>query len=144
MVDRLRSRAAAGGVRLALTPADGRPIELDVDPVRIKEVLSNLVVNALRACRRGDCVTVITRSRSSGQEVVIEVVDTGQGIPADEIDRVFNRFHKGAGSRGSGLGLTISRNLVEAHGGTIELASGLGEGTTVTVRLPADSAARGP
>lgn len=67
---------------------------------------------------------------------VYEVADSGTGINPSEIDRVFDRFHKGAGSTGSGLGLTISRDLVHAHGGSIDMTSEQGQGTIVEVALP--------
>ena len=68
------------------------------------------------------------------------VADTGVGIPATELARVFERFHRSPDSPGTGLGLTISRDLVEAHGGTLDLASEPGDGTTATIRLPLRSA----
>lgn len=67
--------------------------------------------------------------------MVIRVTDTGSGIPADELPRIFERFHKGRDSHGSGLGLAIARNLVRAHGGEIHVESVVGRGTTVTVKL---------
>ena len=111
------------------------PSDLFVDPVRIREVLANLVVNSLRAMPDGGLLTL--RTALTRREATIEVADTGEGIPADELDRVFERFHKGTGSGGSGLGLTISRNLVEAHGGTLRLSSDPGAGTVATITLPA-------
>ena len=105
-----------------------------VDPVRIREVISNLVVNALRAMPTGGALR-LTVGRDSGQ-AVIRVKDTGVGIDPEELDRVFDRFRKGSTSAGSGLGLTISRDLVEAHGGLISITSDVAIGTTVEVRLP--------
>jgi two-component system sensor histidine kinase ResE len=67
---------------------------------------------------------------------VVKVADTGQGIPEEEVPKIFDRFHKGRDSRGSGLGLTIARNLVVAHRGEIHAESRVGEGTTVTFSLP--------
>ena len=64
------------------------------------------------------------------------MIDTGRGIPPEELPRIFDRFHKGRDSRGSGLGLAIAQTLVKAHGGTIAVASSVGKGTTVTVTLP--------
>jgi signal transduction histidine kinase len=72
--------------------------------------------------------------RTKGIEV--RVSDTGSGISDEELPRIFDRFYKGAGSSGSGLGLTIARNLVEAHGGTIRAESQIGAGTTVVFSLP--------
>ncbi|MCP3974415.1 MAG: HAMP domain-containing protein [bacterium] len=109
--------------------------EVMVDPVRIREVVSNLVVNALRAMPDGGALNVRVAVESS--DVVIEVKDTGVGIEPREIDEVFERFRKGSTSAGSGLGLTISRDLVEAHGGSISIESLVAAGTAVVVRLPA-------
>ncbi|HET8772149.1 MAG TPA: HAMP domain-containing sensor histidine kinase [Thermoanaerobaculia bacterium] len=107
------------------------PIELDLDPVRIRAVLLNLLSNAVRA---GGAVRVSAEAQPS--PLVIRVADTGSGIPAEELPRIFDRFVKGRDSRGSGLGLAIAKNLVEAHGGTIRAESRVGEGTTITVTLP--------
>jgi signal transduction histidine kinase len=107
--------------------------EVDVDPVRIREVVSNLVVNALDAMPDGGALTLRTQAVSKG--VAIEVEDTGVGIHEDDLDSVFDRFHKGEASSGTGLGLTISRDLIEAHGGKIAMRSEPGAGTTVRVEL---------
>jgi two-component system sensor histidine kinase BaeS len=108
--------------------------EVLLDPVRIREVLANVVVNALRAMPDGGALKIA--GRPIGDQVVMEVVDTGSGIAAADVEEVFERFRKGSTSSGSGLGLTISRDLVEAHGGTITLESVPGVGTTVRVLLP--------
>lgn len=109
-------------------------LEVVVDPVRIREVVTNLVVNAIRAMPGGG--TLSATVEGGADHVRLSIGDTGVGIGADDIDAVFDRFTKGSSSAGSGLGLTISRDLVEAHGGTIELTSTPGVGTTATVRLP--------
>ena len=108
--------------------------EVMADPVRLREVLTNLVVNALRACDAGDQVTVTVDT--SGASARVTVADTGRGIDPDELPLVFERFHKGSDSDGSGLGLTITKELVEAHGGVISMESDLGYGTTVHVEIP--------
>ncbi len=124
--------AAASGVTIVASA--GAATTLDIDPVRIREVLANLVVNALRAMPDGGRLRLsATRERHM---IVIRVADTGVGIPNDARDRVFDRFHKGSGSAGSGLGLTISRDLVEAHGGGVAIESTSSDGTTVSVSLP--------
>ena len=79
---------------------------------------------------------MIVRVTRAADGVEIRVVDTGAGMSAEEVAQIFDRFYKGAGS-GSGLGLTIARSLVEAHGGTISAESRVGAGTTVVVSLPA-------
>jgi signal transduction histidine kinase len=107
------------------------PIEMALDPVRIREVLLNLLSNAVRA---GGAVRI--RADAQPSQLVIRVSDSGRGIPAEELPRIFDRFVKGRDSRGSGLGLAIAKNLVEAHRGTIRAESRAGEGTTITVTLP--------
>ncbi len=132
VADAHRRRAGEDGVAIEVAAAGVG--EIEVDPVRMREVLANLVINALRAMPDGG--TLALRARRAGGQVVISVEDTGVGIPAGEMDQVFDRFHKGAASHGSGLGLTISRDLVAAHGGTMSIASSPGLGTTVRVELP--------
>lgn len=107
---------------------------LPIDPVRIREVLGNLVSNSLRHTPPGGSVGV--QIASGDDAVTIDVRDTGEGMSADELARAFERFYKGAGSQGSGLGLTIARNLVRAHGGDIGVRSEGGRGTTMTVTVP--------
>lgn len=132
-----RGAAAAGGVHLVAEASDDLP-EVLIDPLRIREVLTNLIVNALRATPSGGSVRL--RAFAEGGRLVMTVADTGVGMPATELDRVFERFHRSPDSPGTGLGLTISRDLVEAHGGTLDLASEPGAGTTATIRLPLRSA----
>ena len=132
----LADRAKDAGVTLRIDSDSATDLELiAIDPIRVREVLLNLVSNALRYTPRDGQVTI--RIAALTGAVRIEVVDTGAGIPADELPRVFDRFYKGAGSTGSGLGLTIARRLVEAHGGTLCAESQPGAGTTMTVSLPA-------
>jgi two-component system sensor histidine kinase BaeS len=107
---------------------------LDIDPVRIREVLSNLVANALRHTPAGGTISVDGSSNEGS--VVLVVRDTGPGIDPELLPHVFDRFVKGSGSRGSGLGLAIARGLIEAHGGSISVESGAGGGTTFQVELP--------
>lgn len=126
-----RRRAADTGVEIIVEA--GTAGDIDVDPVRMREVLTNLVVNSLRAMPHGGELRLA--ARSSGNGAVIEVVDTGTGVSPDEIERVFDRFQKGAASSGSGLGLSISRDLVAAHGGTLTMTSVPGSGTTVRIDL---------
>jgi len=129
-----RGQAAEVGIDLVAEVADGLP-ELDVDRVRIGEVLSNLLTNALRYTPRGGTITVAVEPEAG--QVAFRVADTGTGIPADRLAHVFDRFTKSGESRGSGLGLAIAKSLVVAHGGTISAASEPGGGTTIRFRLPA-------
>ena len=128
--------AAARDAGVGLAAADGPALTLDADPVRIREVLANLVVNAMRHTPRGGSVRLA--ATVDGPWVELTVADTGEGIPPADLDRVFDRFERRADAGGSGLGLTIARDLVAAHGGTIRAESDgiAGHGTTVRVRLP--------
>jgi signal transduction histidine kinase len=129
----LEDRARDAGVALRVdAPADDvEPI--GIDPVRIREVLTNLVANALRYTPRGGLVRIAIDA--SPAFVDVRVTDTGSGIAAADLPHVFDRFYKGAGSSGSGLGLTIARRLVDAHGGSIRAESTEGHGTTIAFRL---------
>ena len=132
----VRSFAGAAGTAGVTVTADvpsDLPI-IDVDPVRIREVLANLVANGVRHTPSGG--TVVVRGEVTGDRLVIRVADTGPGIDAALLPHVFDRFVKGAGSSGSGLGLAIARYLVAAHGGDLEVESTGNAGTTFRVRLP--------
>jgi two-component system OmpR family sensor kinase len=97
----------------------------------------NLLSNALKFSRPGDTVEV--RASEDGGEVVIEVADTGPGIPAEELPHVWEELYRGQGARGipgSGLGLALVRAIVERHGGQVALRSRMGQGTVVNLRLP--------
>ena len=125
--------AEARGVRLSEQVEDRVP-PVDVDPTRIRMVLSNLLSNAIRHTPRGGSVSV--GATPAGDLVRVAVVDDGTGIPAELLPKVFDRFVRGSGSHGSGLGLAIARDLVAAHGGHIEAGSKVGAGTTVSFTLP--------
>jgi signal transduction histidine kinase len=142
---------AERGLRLETLVEPGLP-HVVVDAERIGQVLGNLLDNALRYTPAGGCVTVSARRaeravsagpRDQAGMVELTVTDTGAGIPAEHLPHVFERFYRADPARdragaGSGIGLAISKALVEAHGGRIAAASaGPGRGTTVTVRLPA-------
>ncbi|HEX4897169.1 MAG TPA: HAMP domain-containing sensor histidine kinase [Candidatus Limnocylindrales bacterium] len=131
-----QAEAGRTGVGLELLTPDDLPI-LEVDPVRIREVLANLVGNAFRYTPAGGTIT-LTGASAPGGGVVFTVADTGAGIEPELLPHVFDRFTKGRDSRGSGLGLAIARDLVAAHGGTIDVRSVPGTGTTFEVRLPAE------
>ncbi len=125
--------AGTAGVTVTAEVGEDLPI-LDVDPVRLREVLANLVANAIRHTPAGG--TVAIRGEVTGDRLVLRVADSGSGIDPDVLPHVFDRFVKGAGSGGSGLGLAIARHLVAAHGGTLEVEATGSAGTTFRASLP--------
>ena len=134
-----RGRAETAGVTLTTRLPDTAALTLYADPVRLRQTIGNLLSNAIRHTPPGGAVTL--SCRSAGDEVVIEVADTGSGIAADDLPRVFDRFWRADKSRsrqtgGSGLGLAIVRQLTEAHGGTVSVTSTPNTQTVFTVRLP--------
>ncbi len=135
-VDVVRPMAQARGVRIEVALADGEDRVL-VDPERIRQILWNLVTNAVKFTPPGGRVAVVL-SRED-QHVVVRVTDTGKGITADLLPHIFERFRQGGGIAdrgGLGLGLAIVHQLAELHGGTIDAASdGAGTGATFTLRL---------
>ncbi|MGH2383187.1 MAG: sensor histidine kinase [Candidatus Limnocylindria bacterium] len=129
-----RAAADDAGVTLSVEAAAHLPL-LEIDPSRIRQVIGNLVANALRFTPRGGRVVLEVGPEVNGAWV--RVSDTGAGIEPDALAHVFDRFYRSPGSSGSGLGLPIARNLVEAHGGIIGIESPAGGGTEVRFTLPA-------
>lgn len=127
-----RPQADAARVQLNTSVPDDLP-PLDLDPVRIREVLANLIGNALRHTPGGQ---IEVGAALGGGRVAVRVRDNGSGIAPADLPFVFDRFYKSEQSRGMGLGLAIARNLVAAHGGEITAESGR-DGTTIRFTLPA-------
>jgi signal transduction histidine kinase len=137
-VETMRPAAGEKGVTLELV--SDHPPPARGDQVRLTQVLDNLVSNAVKFTDEGGVVTVTVNGDGSSLELVVR--DSGIGVPSEEQGQVFTRFFRASTATrraipGTGLGLAISRALVEQHGGTISFSSREGEGTTVTVRLPA-------
>lgn len=135
--DVMRPAAGNAGVlllaELRATPAAA------ADPARFDQVLRNLIENAIEHTPAGGTVTV--SSHADGPEVVVEVADTGEGVPPEHLPFVFERFYRADPSRtratgGAGLGLAIVRQIVEAHGGSVTAANRPGGGATFVIRLP--------
>lgn len=113
------------------------PVLVQADADRLHQAIGNLLASAARYCRAGDDVGIAVRS--DGDAAVLEVSDSGPGIAADDLPRVFDRLWRRRDAQrvmGSGIGLAVAREIVVAHGATIEAASTLGVGTTFTIRLP--------
>jgi two-component system sensor histidine kinase BaeS len=139
-VCRYAHQAAADEAGVALRLADVGPIMVDADPDRLRQVLANLLSNALRATPAGGSVTLGTVDVGDGWAAVV-VRDTGTGISATDLPYIFDRFWRtdsarGRSTGGSGLGLAIARQIVTDHGGRIAAQSEPGRGTAVTVTLP--------
>lgn len=132
----LQGQVAAGNTQLRVESPLDLPL-VAIDAVRIREVLVNLVTNAVEHTPSGGTI-VISLADAGNEGISVEVSDSGTGMKPEETDRVFERFHKGMGSRGLGLGLAIARNLVIAHGGDIHLTSEPGQGTKVRFTIPRD------
>jgi len=129
-----RARANATKVALDVDVAGNLPT-IDVDPVRVRQVISNLVDNAIRVMPDGGSITL--SAAILGDRLVVEVADDGPGIPPELLPHVFERFTKATSSRGSGLGLAIARAIVMAHGGSIEAESdAANRGTRIRMSLP--------
>jgi signal transduction histidine kinase len=119
-VDSFRSQAESAGVSLTAEVADNLPA-VEVDPARIRQVISNLLSNAIRHTPSGGSVKVALNSPSD--QVTLTVADTGEGIPPELLPHVFERFMKGPNSTGSGLGLAIARDIATAHSGELAITS---------------------
>jgi PAS domain S-box-containing protein len=134
----MRALAESTGVTLEASYDGALPL-VHADPERVTQLLSNLVGNALKFTPAGGRVEVRVQPYHEG--VVVSVTDTGEGIPAEQLPHVFDRFFqvsnaKMGGRHGAGLGLPIARGIVEAHGGTIWIESAPGRGTIVRFTLP--------
>ena len=141
----IEPRAIAGGCTLATNIEAALP-PVSADERALKQVLLNLTSNAVKFTPTGGQITVFGHMEPSG-EICFGVSDTGVGIAPDDLTRVFENFGQGrhdvvAADKGTGLGLPIVKGLIEAHGGRITLTSEVGEGTTVTVYLPAERVRR--
>jgi signal transduction histidine kinase len=120
--------------RVALTVV-GREARVAADREKFRRVVENLVSNAVKFCDDGGRVTIEVTPNADAVEVAVR--DTGHGIPAEELPKLFERFYRGSTHKpGTGLGLSIARNLVRLHGGDITVASEVGRGSEFRVRLP--------
>jgi two-component system, OmpR family, heavy metal sensor histidine kinase CusS len=133
--------AEESGVRLLFEPA--KEIVVMGQPRQLRQVLTNLVDNAIKFTEKGGSVTIGLDFDSKHEHGLLTVTDTGIGIPPDAVDRVFDRFYqveksrqRFGGKRGNGLGLSICKSIIQSNGGTIEVKSQLGKGTAFSVSLP--------
>jgi signal transduction histidine kinase len=120
-----------------LIDVDTRIPHVDVDVRRIEQALTNLLSNAVKYSPGSEDVRI--SALPDGDQVVLSVTDAGEGVPAEDIDRVFDRFYKSGASKdepGAGLGLYLVRVIAEAHGGSVSVASEPKKGSTFTIKLP--------
>lgn len=130
------ARLAGGAVRVEI---EAKLPLVRADPERLRQALDNLIRNALGHAPAG--TDVLVEARLVREQLRVSVSDAGSGIPADELERVFQPGIRLTGERpGQGLGLAIVRAIAEAHGGTVELRSSPGQGATFTLVLPASAA----
>jgi two-component system phosphate regulon sensor histidine kinase PhoR len=140
-VEAHRVMAEERDVELLIEGADAAPAT--VDPMRMRQVLDNLITNAIKYNREWGSVTVAVAVEASGQGVSVEVRDTGQGIPDADLPRIFDRFYrtnsaKTSSTVGTGLGLSITREIIHRHGGHLTVSSELGIGTTFRITVPTE------
>lgn len=135
-VTSFKAQADAAGITLRAEMPDDLPL-LELDPARLRQVLDNLIVNALHYTPRDGTIRVRGAVEPGPpHRVSVSVADSGIGIPPQDLPHIFDRFFKSHDSRGSGLGLAIARNLITAHGGAIAATSIPGQGTTIRFTLP--------
>ncbi|MCP5144906.1 MAG: hypothetical protein H6978_08795 [Gammaproteobacteria bacterium] len=131
-IDLFRTQAELAGITLKFVPASS-PLDFVGSPGSLRQVFVNILMNAIEAIKSGGVVTISTVVRNNDYEIIFE--DTGVGMPKDIAKRVFD-MHFTTKSSGTGIGLYVSRVIVEDHGGDIALNTELGKGTTVRVTLP--------
>jgi signal transduction histidine kinase len=136
-VDIIQMQLDSKGMTISLNlPTD--PLMISADKDKIKQVILNLFSNAVKYNRPGGMISVTANTTPT--DITFSIQDNGQGIPPENLPHLFERFYRGhnteSGAKGTGLGLTICKQIVEAHYGKIDVFSTLGEGTTFTVQLP--------
>lgn len=124
-----------GRVQLVLSLRE-RPVTCTVNRTRIEQILVNLVINAVDATAGTGTITVRVRPTDDGSRAVCEIHDTGAGIPADQLERIFEPFYTTKGDLGTGLGLPVVREIVVSYGGKVTVTSSPARGTTFTFDLP--------
>ena len=128
-----QSQAASVGVTINVQVAANMPL-VDIDPRRLRQVLTNLLTNDLRYSPAGGSIRLA--GESDGENILLSIQDDGPGISPEDLPHVFERFYKSADSGGMGLGLAIAKHIVEAHGGSITAENAPDRGTIFRIKLP--------
>lgn len=132
-------RDEPGGDRVRLSISAEAPATIETDPLRLHQIVANLLANALKYSSRDQPVSIVVAAE--GADVILQVADRGPGIPAEDLPRIFEPYYRTAEGRaaadGAGLGLSITRRLAEALGGHLTASSVVGEGSIFRVTLPA-------
>lgn len=142
MCSALGAEAKVHSHELSLIPAERIDMPIFADKERIEQVITNIIGNAIKYTPDGGRIDVMLSENDAGYSVAVK--DTGVGVPKEDLERVFERFYRVDKSRstdagGTGLGLSIAKDIIDAHGGKIEIDSEYGKGTVVTVNLPRDA-----
>lgn len=142
----MKGSAQMHGIELTLDISKAEGVQIEVDPFRLQQIIGNLMSNALKFTPKGGRISL--SARLDGDDVVIEVEDTGRGIPEEAIPQLFNKFYQVAQgdtrvAGGAGLGLFICKQLVEVQGGTINVVSRVGQGSRFIIRFPRYDLKRG-
>ncbi|UCD19012.1 MAG: cache domain-containing protein [candidate division WOR-3 bacterium] len=131
----METQALVHKVRFIREFADGLP-DIMVDVNKVKQVFTNIVMNAMEAMSHGGSLAIRTRFSEERDSVEIEFEDTGKGIPDENLKKIFDPFFSTKGAKGTGLGLAISYGIIQQHNGRIDVRSEVGKGTSITISLP--------
>ena len=134
----MQEKVKAKNIKLTVNTTE-QPVCLNIIPDDLDIILTNLIDNAVKYTQKDGAITI--NNYSTDDKIMIEVSDTGIGIHKDDVNKIFDEFYRASNAKaveldGTGLGLTIVKNLVKRHGGNIDVNSELGKGTTVTVSFP--------
>jgi signal transduction histidine kinase len=142
MIILLRDKADLNSISIRTELDSGLP-QITADRIQVQQVLMNLMLNGIEAVKDAKGELTVTSERTENGQLLISVSDSGIGIPTEEMDRIFEAFFT-TKAQGTGMGLSISRRIVEAHGGSLWACANAGRGATFHFTLPTDVAASSP
>jgi signal transduction histidine kinase len=142
MIILLRDKADLNSISIRTELDSGLP-QITADRIQVQQVLMNLMLNGIEAVKDAKGELTVTSERTENGQLLISVSDSGIGIPTEEMGRIFEAFFT-TKAQGTGMGLSISRRIVEAHGGSLWACANAGRGATFHFTLPTDVAASSP